>query len=174
MGYGNYSYEAHQAITTQRSALPTEQVFSQRSCHPLMNPKGVKLRESRDSADHPNSMSIVFALDVNAANVDAQYQSGKAVVGDQQIASATENEERQFALARPGQRFADLFDSRGAKKESRRTTDPDGGQRRDGNVLFDPKGHQTPGIAFFNGRRSRSSTTAMPSAIDARRMKKFA
>ena len=67
MGYGNYSYEAHQAITTQRSALPTEQVFTQRSCHPLMNPKGVAFRESRDSPDHPNSMSVVFALDVSGS-----------------------------------------------------------------------------------------------------------
>jgi hypothetical protein len=67
MGYGGYSYEAHQAITTARSALPAQQVFSQRSCHPLMNPLGVNLRESRDSADHPNTTSIVFALDVSGS-----------------------------------------------------------------------------------------------------------
>jgi hypothetical protein len=67
MGFGGYSYEAHQAITTARSALPTQEVFAQRSCHPLMNPKGVKYRESRDSPDHPNTMSIVFALDVSGS-----------------------------------------------------------------------------------------------------------
>jgi len=32
-----------------------------------MNPKGVKLRESRDAADHPQSLGIVFALDVTGS-----------------------------------------------------------------------------------------------------------
>ena len=67
MGHGNYSYEAHQAITAQRQALPAQQVFKQRTCHPLMNPKGVKFRESRDSADHPNSLGVIFALDVSGS-----------------------------------------------------------------------------------------------------------
>jgi len=67
MGYGGYSYEAHQAITTARSSLPAQQVFTQRECHPLMNPRGVKFRESRDSADHPNTTSVIFALDVSGS-----------------------------------------------------------------------------------------------------------
>lgn len=67
MGHGNYSYEAHQAITAQRATLPTQRVFTQTKCHPLMNPKGVKARESRDSADHPNSLGIFFALDVSGS-----------------------------------------------------------------------------------------------------------
>ena len=67
MGYGSYSYEAHSAMTAARAAMPTEQVFKQRECHPLMNPRGVKLRESRDSADHPRSLGIVFALDVSGS-----------------------------------------------------------------------------------------------------------
>lgn len=67
MGYGSYSYEAHQAITTARSVLPAQQVFTQRAIHPLMDPLGVKFRESRDSAEHPNTTSIVFALDVSGS-----------------------------------------------------------------------------------------------------------
>lgn len=66
MGYGDYSLEAHQAITAARSAQPAQQVFSQRSVHPLMIPKG-KVRESRDSPDHPHTTSIVFALDVSGS-----------------------------------------------------------------------------------------------------------
>lgn len=67
MGSGNYSYEAHQAIVRSRQDLPVQKVFSQRACHPLMNPRGVKFRESRDSASHPNSLGIIFALDVSGS-----------------------------------------------------------------------------------------------------------
>lgn len=67
MGYGNYSQEAHEALLQGRAALPAQQVFQQRACHPLMNPKGVRLRESRDSDEHPHTMSVVFALDVTGS-----------------------------------------------------------------------------------------------------------
>jgi len=67
MGNGNYSQTAHEALLRGRASIPAEQVFRQSQCHPLMNPKGVRLRESRDSADHPESQGIVFALDVSGS-----------------------------------------------------------------------------------------------------------
>jgi hypothetical protein len=67
MGYGNYSHQAHRDLLRGRAALPQQAVFQQRECHPLMNPKGVKVRESRDSADHPRSLGVVFALDVTGS-----------------------------------------------------------------------------------------------------------
>lgn len=70
MGYGNYSQEAHDALLKGRTNIPAQQVFKQSQCHPLMNPHGVKLRESRDGADHPQSLSIVFALDVTGSMGD--------------------------------------------------------------------------------------------------------
>lgn len=67
MGYGGYSHEAHEAITSARAELPRQQVFTQTKCHPLMNPHGAKFRESRDSEAHPNSVGVVFALDVTGS-----------------------------------------------------------------------------------------------------------
>jgi hypothetical protein len=67
MGHGSYSYEAHEAMTRARSDQPVQEVFTQVHCHPLMDPRGVKVRESRDSAAHPRSLGIVFALDVTGS-----------------------------------------------------------------------------------------------------------
>ncbi len=67
MGNGNYSIAAHEALLRNRTSIPVEQVFKQTKCHPLMDPKGVKVRESRDGPDHPESQGIVFALDVSGS-----------------------------------------------------------------------------------------------------------
>jgi hypothetical protein len=67
MGYGNYSLAAHEALIHGRVNIPEQQVFKQSTCHPLMNPKGVRRRESRDGSDHPQSLGIVFALDVTGS-----------------------------------------------------------------------------------------------------------
>jgi len=67
MGYGNYSSAAHAALTADRAARSAGEVFAQRGCHALMNPRGLKVRESRDSAEHPNSLAVAFALDVTGS-----------------------------------------------------------------------------------------------------------
>ena len=67
MGYGDYSLAAHQALTSARASASASDVFKSGSCDPKMNPLGVKFRESRDSAKHPNSIGIVFALDVSGS-----------------------------------------------------------------------------------------------------------
>src|SRR6187431_1170345 len=74
MGYGNYSYEAHRAITTARAAAPANVVFQRNDCDPAMSPRGVRYRESRDSAEHPNSVGIVFALDVSGSMGEIPHQ----------------------------------------------------------------------------------------------------
>jgi hypothetical protein len=70
MGYGNYSHAAHAALTAGRAHQARTEVFRQTQCHPLMNPKGLKVRECRDSSDHPDSLAIAFALDVTGSMGD--------------------------------------------------------------------------------------------------------
>lgn len=74
MGHGNYSFAAHAALVADRASASRTEVFKQRSCHPLMNPHGIKMRESRDNADHPHSLGIVFALDVTGSMGDIPHQ----------------------------------------------------------------------------------------------------
>lgn len=73
MGYGNYSFAAHAALTAGRAHQAGTEVFRQTQCHPLMNPKGLKVRECRDSADHPDSLGIAFALDVTGSMGDIPH-----------------------------------------------------------------------------------------------------
>ncbi|WP_426114861.1 VWA domain-containing protein [Massilia sp. PWRC2] len=72
MGHGTYSHAAHAAIIADRATSGAE-VFSQRRCHPLMHPHGLAMREARDSAAHPASLAIVFALDVTGSMGDIPH-----------------------------------------------------------------------------------------------------
>jgi hypothetical protein len=77
MGYGNYSHAAHAALAASRSHKARTEVFSQTQCHALMNPKGLKVRECRDSAEHPDSLGIAFALDVTGSMGDIPHLLAK-------------------------------------------------------------------------------------------------
>ena len=77
MGYGNYSFAAHTALISGRAHQARTEVFKQTQCHALMNPKGLKVRECRDSADHPNTLGIVFALDVTGSMGDIPHLLAK-------------------------------------------------------------------------------------------------
>lgn len=74
MGYGSYSFEAHQAITQSRAGKSADAVFTSSVVDPKMDPKGVRFRESRDSAQNPRSLGIVFALDISGSMASIPVQ----------------------------------------------------------------------------------------------------
>lgn len=69
MGFGGYDRDAHTTITSAQAAKPVEQVFTRKVVLSDMDPRGA-VRESRDSANHPTSVPIIFGLDLTGSMDD--------------------------------------------------------------------------------------------------------
>jgi hypothetical protein len=69
MGSGRWdsSAWAGYASTKSYSSKTVDAIYTSRNLHKDLDPKGVAVRESRDSADNPNSNAIVVALDVTGS-----------------------------------------------------------------------------------------------------------
>lgn len=76
MGSGRYDSHSWVSYTSNKAsdlgvasfaAASTEQIFAQRSVSPNLDPKGVVVRESRDSDDNPASTPLIVALDVTGS-----------------------------------------------------------------------------------------------------------
>lgn len=70
MGYGSWnsntwsSYKTNNNITSQSTV---DDLFKQRDIKDSLNPNGVKIRESCDSADNPNATPVILGLDVTGS-----------------------------------------------------------------------------------------------------------
>ena len=69
MGGGLYSTSSQtfRALAMDYATAPISQTFKSRSINNAMNPKGIVVRESRDNAEHPNSLAVIFGLDVTGS-----------------------------------------------------------------------------------------------------------
>lgn len=69
MGSGFYSFDDRntRAASLGYHTKSLHQTFTSRNMKEEMNPSGVTVRESRDSAEHPNSLAIVIALDLTGS-----------------------------------------------------------------------------------------------------------
>ena len=67
MGSGTFDPKAYRTFTSSTVGKTTQQVFTSTAMKKNLDPKGVKIRESRDSVDNPNSTPIIVATDVTGS-----------------------------------------------------------------------------------------------------------
>lgn len=67
MGSGKFDAGTYRAFSASTVGKSTDQVYTSREIHKSLNPKGVKIRESRDSADNPNSTPLIVGIDVTGS-----------------------------------------------------------------------------------------------------------
>jgi hypothetical protein len=67
MGGGSFDAGAYRSYSSSVASKPRAAIYTSRSIHKDLDPKGVKVRESRDSVDNPNSTPIIVGLDVTGS-----------------------------------------------------------------------------------------------------------
>jgi hypothetical protein len=67
MGGGSYSADAWATYSATVSHKTVNAIFKSTSISTTLNPKGVAIRESRDSTEHPESTAIIVGIDVTGS-----------------------------------------------------------------------------------------------------------
>jgi hypothetical protein len=67
MGGGRFDSGAYRSFASSTVGKATDEIYTSRSINKNLNPLGVKIRESRDSADNPNSTPLIVGIDVTGS-----------------------------------------------------------------------------------------------------------
>jgi len=67
MGSGKFDSRAYASFSASTAGKTTDEIYTARTIHKDLNPYGVKMRESRDSDDNPNSTPLIVAIDVTGS-----------------------------------------------------------------------------------------------------------
>lgn len=67
MGSGKFDARAYASFSATTAGKTTDEIYTARTLDPYLEPKGVKVRESRDSLDNPQSTPIIVGIDVTGS-----------------------------------------------------------------------------------------------------------
>lgn len=67
MGGGTFDPGAYRNFTASTVGKTTDKIYTSRGMNKNLDPHGVKIRESRDSVDNPNSTPVIVGLDVTGS-----------------------------------------------------------------------------------------------------------
>src|SRR5579862_2830861 len=67
MGGGTFDPGVYRAFTASTVGKSTDKIYTSRGLNKALDPLGVKVRESRDSVDNPNSTPVIVGLDVTGS-----------------------------------------------------------------------------------------------------------
>lgn len=67
MGSGTFNASAYRAYASTTTGKTTDEIYTSSSINKLLDPKGVKVRESRDSNDNPKSTPLIVGIDVTGS-----------------------------------------------------------------------------------------------------------
>src|ERR1700757_1433252 len=67
MGGGSFDTGAYRAFASSTVGKSTDEIYTSRGMNKLLDPKGVKIRESRDSVDNPKSTPLIVGIDVTGS-----------------------------------------------------------------------------------------------------------
>lgn len=67
MGAGSFDPGKYRAFAATTATKSTDEIYTSRAINKNLDPKGVKIRESRDSVDNPASTPLIVALDVTGS-----------------------------------------------------------------------------------------------------------
>jgi hypothetical protein len=68
MGSGRWDSRSFAAVKSSAySTMTTDQIYKERKVVQELDPRGISLRESRDSKDNPNSTAVIIGLDVTGS-----------------------------------------------------------------------------------------------------------
>jgi hypothetical protein len=82
MGYSEWSDVDYRGVTGARAAARGAELFrGEASVDPLMDPRGLGVREARDSEHHPRSVPIIVAFDVTGSMGDVPMRFAKDLLG---------------------------------------------------------------------------------------------
>ena len=67
MGTGSFDAGSYRTYADTTKGKSTDEIYKSKTLHADLNPHGVKVRESRDSADNPHSTPLIVGIDVTGS-----------------------------------------------------------------------------------------------------------